>query len=159
MAPSPMAEVVTTLRNIAAANKENRAAISREMVTPQLVRLMTEKHYADEKQPYADRVKLAEDARKLAQSAGQLLYTLIIEGSKEVKDLIIGAISACCMPFQCCQCCFASRFASPLKISPCLAPACLALPSPARTSHTTCPRASDAPLGSFKGARARHSPP
>lgn len=96
------AEVVTTLRNIATAGKENRAAISREKVTPQLVRLMTEKHTTDEKHASAaDRVKHAEDARKLAKSAGQLLYTLIIEGSKEVKDLIIGAISACRTPFQC----------------------------------------------------------
>ena len=100
--------MVATLRNIATASKENRAAISRERVTPQLVRLMTEKHTTDEKHAAvpssaAARVKLAEDMQKLAKSAGQLLFTLIIEGTKEVKDLIIGAISTC-TSYQHCSC-------------------------------------------------------
>ena len=96
---SSKAQVVATLRNMASGSEANRAAISRERVMPQLVRLMTEKHNADDTHgaaasSAADRIKLAEDTRKLAEAAGQLLYTLIIEGTKDVKDLIIGAISA-----------------------------------------------------------------
>jgi len=39
-----------------------------------------------------DRKQLAKDNRKLAESAGQMLHTLIIEGSTEVKKIIISAI-------------------------------------------------------------------
>ena len=74
---------------MASGSEANRAAISRERVMPQLVRLMTEKHNADDTHgaaasSAADRIKLAEDTRKLAEAAGQLLYTLIIEGTKDV---------------------------------------------------------------------------
>jgi hypothetical protein len=106
------AEVVATLRNIATASDENRTAVSREQVIPQLVRLMTKKLCDGRVLPSsaAGRLKLAEDTRRLAQSAGQMLFTMINEGSTEVRDLIIGAISTphkCCLasrlpPHQCC---------------------------------------------------------
>lgn len=41
-----------------------------------------------------DRKQLARDNRKLAESAGQMLHTLIIEGSEAVKKIIISAIIA-----------------------------------------------------------------
>ena len=39
-----------------------------------------------------DRKILAKDNRKLAESAGQMLHTLIIQGSRGVKKIIISAI-------------------------------------------------------------------
>ena len=39
-----------------------------------------------------DRKKLAEDNRKLAESAGQMLHTLILDGSGDVKKIIISSI-------------------------------------------------------------------
>ena len=41
-----------------------------------------------------DRRKLARDNRRLAESAGQMLDTLIINGRREVKRIIISAIIA-----------------------------------------------------------------
>lgn len=41
-----------------------------------------------------DRKQLARDNRRLAESAGQMLHTLIIEGSEAVKKIIISAIIA-----------------------------------------------------------------
>ena len=87
------AEVVATLRNIAKANDESRLAITRENVIPQLVRLMTSKPESNSEHAARDeRIKLEEDTRKLAEGAGQMLFTLIKEGTTEMKDLIIGAI-------------------------------------------------------------------
>lgn len=153
------AQAVSTLRNIATASKENRAAISREDVIPQLVRLMTEKHNVDEKSDkhttYAQRQKLAEDMRKLAQSAGQLLFTMILEGSKEVKDHIIAAISTRVLPPLASRRLLVfihhRRFTTPR--------ACV---SPPRTTSTHLIRLPSlvpavAPLSSLEGAGARHT--
>ena len=41
-----------------------------------------------------DRKQLAKDNRKLAESAGQMLHTMIVEGRTEVKKIIISAIIA-----------------------------------------------------------------
>lgn len=116
------AEAVSALRNIATSNDENREAITRQQVIPQLVKLMTQmkgndddnrstqssQHSVDshgrkkEKKrttnvdgsAVLDRKQLAEDNRKLAESAGRMLHTLIMEGSESVKKVIINAIIA-----------------------------------------------------------------
>lgn len=79
------AQVVATLRNIATANEENRTAITRENVIPQLVHIMTKSPTDEAQAARSERIKLAEDTRKLAESAGQMLFTLICEGTKEVS--------------------------------------------------------------------------
>lgn len=75
---------------------------------PQLVRLMTKLDHNDaelasgaegarQRGTALERRKLAEDNRKLAESAGQMLYTLIIEGTPEVRAATMAVEQrACC---------------------------------------------------------------
>lgn len=112
-------EAVASLRNIATSNDANREVITQRQVIPQLVKLMTKMKIEDdnksaqsgkskesagsggkggdkddEEKPggLIDRKQLARDNRMLAESAGQMLHTLILEGRSDVKQLIISAI-------------------------------------------------------------------
>jgi hypothetical protein len=108
------AEVVSTLRNIATSNDRNREAITQEKVIPNLVKLMTKMQDGDDNRSsnsglsrdsqerlaakrdapmdVLDRKTLAQDNRRLAESAGQMLHTLILQGSGATKRVIISAI-------------------------------------------------------------------
>ena len=110
-------EAVATLRNIATSSDANREAITQQGVIPQLVQLMTKMKTDDDNKSSGtantadsagsgskkgkndakpegviDRKQLALDNRMLAESAGQMLHTLILEGRADVKRLIISAI-------------------------------------------------------------------
>ena len=104
-------EAVACLRNISSSNDNNREAITRKQVIPQLVTMMTKMRKNDDDKSaqssnserqrqqaaatggvYIDRAQMARDNRKLAESAGQMLHTLVLEGKAEVKQMIISAI-------------------------------------------------------------------
>lgn len=87
---------------------------------PQLVRLMTKLDHNDaelasgaegarQRGTALERRKLAEDNRKLAESAGQMLYTLIIEGTPEVRAATMAVEQRAC----CAECAMLAPIAFP----------------------------------------------